>query len=366
MATKRPRARDLGIPFEGQPGPHDAITDVPGVEVGHATLVRGEPGGDAPVVRTGVTVVHPAGKDATLGLPAGRFALNGTGEMTGTTFLDEIGLLFGPVAITNTLSVGTVRDAIVEWTRDRFADPDVRSARALPVVGETWDGKLNDVYGLHVTKADARRALEEAAPGPVAEGSVGGGTGMTAYEFKAGIGTASRVVATPFGEYTLGVLVQANYGKRHQLRVAGLPVGRDMAEPLPPHGGAERGDGSIIVVVATDAPLLPSQTRPLAKRAALGLARNGSIASHTSGDLFLALSTAQGVSYGAPGLRNLEFVPTEGLDPFFAAAVEATEEAIVNALVAAEPMTGVGGAHYPALPHERLREILRRHGRLVG
>lgn len=364
----RPRARDLGVPFEGTPGSWNAITDVPGVEVGHATLIRGGDGTDrtGPVVRTGVTAIHPLGRRGTGGVAGGWFALNGHGEMTGTTFLDEIGALFGPVALTNTLSVGVVRDALVAWSHGRFDDPAVVRGRTKPVVAETWDGRLNDVYGFHVSADDAFRALDGARGGAVAEGSVGGGTGMTSFELKAGIGTASRTVRIGSGRYVLGVLVQANFGQRHQLRIAGVPVGRQLPDPRPVPAAGSHGDGSVIAMVATDAPLLPSQARPVAKRASLGLARCGSIASTSSGDLFLAFSTGNRFDYGQEALRTFTSVPTEALDPIFAATVEATEEAIVNALVAAQPMHGHGGSWFPALPHARLKELLRAYGRGPG
>ncbi len=368
MNDSKPRARHLGVPFDGTPGPLNAITDVHGVEVGHVTLISGrhdDPAG-GPVVRTGATALHPAGKDASDGVAAGWFALNGNGEMTGTTFVDEIGLLLGPVVLTNTASVGTAHQAMIAWARDRIDDPVLRFARATPVVAETWDGQLNDILGFHLKAEHVFRALESAHGGPVAEGSVGGGTGTTCYDLKAGIGTASRVITIDHDEYRVGVLVQANYGRRPQLRIAGVPVGAELAEPVPVLPTTRRGDGSIVVLVATDAPLLPSQLRAVAKRASLGLGRLGSIAANTSGDLFLAFSTANRHRHGAPGLGRFDFVPSERIDPCFAATVEATEEAIVNAMVAAEPMTGVGGAFYPSLPHEPLRDVLRRYGRLAS
>ncbi|MDZ7706857.1 MAG: P1 family peptidase [Trueperaceae bacterium] len=384
--TRRPRARDLGVPFDGTPGRWNAITDVPGVEVGHRTLIAGrhdDPSG-GPVLRTGVTAIHPAGRDAEEGVTAGRFVLNGMGEMTGSAFLDEYGVLYGPMAITNTLSVGVVRDALIAWSRQRCRDAMVVRGRTKPVVSETWDGRLSDVYGQHVTAQDAWRALDDAGSGPVTEGNVGGGTGSTSFGFKAGIGTASRRVVHRSGRFVLGALVQANFGTRRQLRIAGAPVGRELREPVPfdpqaaeatpgatetAPGAAQadpNGDGSIVVILATDAPLLPSQATSLAKRASLGLGRVGSIAAPSSGDLFLAFSTANRARYGDPALRRFESLPTETLDPAYQAAVEATEEAIVNALVAARPMTGVGGATFPALPHDRLVEVLRRYGRSDG
>ena len=376
--ARRPRARELGVPFDGTPGRWNAITDVPGVEVGHRTLISGrhdDPDG-GPVLRTGVTAIHPAGRDAEEGVAAGRFVLNGMGEMTGSAFLDEYGVLYGPMAITNTLSVGVVRDALVAWSRKRLRDPDVLRGRTKPVVAETWDGRLSDVYAQRVGAEDAWSALDDATSGPVDEGSVGGGTGMTSFGFAAGIGTASRRVAHPLGRFALGALVQANFGRRHQLRVAGVPVGRALPEPAPvTPAGQERsptseldpgpeGDGSIVVVLATDAPMLPSQLTPLAKRASLGLGRVGSIAATSSGDLFLAFSTANRSRYAEAGLRSFAALPTESLDPLFEAAVQAVEEAIVNALIAAEARTGVRGARYPELPHAALQATLRRFGRL--
>jgi L-aminopeptidase/D-esterase-like protein len=366
----RPRPRELGIPFDGTPGRWNALTDVPGVEVGHRTLIRGAPD-DAtagPVVRTGVTAIHPLGRDAQEGVAAGRFVLNGMGEMTGSAFLDEYGVLYGPLALTNTLSVGTVRDALIAWSRRRLSDPRVLRGRTKPVVSETWDGRLNDVYGQHVRAEDAWRALDEAARGPVAEGNVGGGTGMTAFGFKAGIGTASREVDHPLGGFLLGALVQANFGRREQLRIAGAPVGRELEEPRPVEPSADvgpvpHGDGSIVAILATDAPLLPSQTRALAKRASLGLGRVGSVAAPSSGDLFLSFSTANRARYGGEAIRQFEALPTESLEPLYEAAVEVVEEAIVGSLLAAESMTGVGGALFPALPADALLAALRGYGR---
>jgi len=379
------------VPFEGVPGHWNAVTDVPGVEVGHLTRSEGrhdDPGG-GPVLRSGVTTLHPLGRDGEEGVAAGRFVLNGMGEMTGGAFLDEYGMLYGPLALTNTLSVGTVRDALIAWSRARCRDPMVLRGRTKPVVSETWDGRLSDVYGQHLTAEDAVAALDGAATGPLAEGNVGGGTGMTAFGFKAGSGTASRRVPHRLGRFTLGALVQANFGTRRQLRIAGVPVGRELREPRayepdapladgPPasegagDGGADgrsdadpHGDGSIVVVLATDAPLLPPQTTALARRASLGLGRVGSIAAPSSGDLFLAFSTANRARYGDPALRRFTALPTETLDPLYQAAVEATEEAIVNALVAAETMTGVRGARFPALPHDALVATLRRYRRLT-
>jgi L-aminopeptidase/D-esterase-like protein len=362
-----PRARDLGIPFEfGAPGPFDAITDVPGVEVGHVTLVEGDR------VRTGVTAVLPRGRGKP-GLEAcfgGAFSLNGNGEMTGIAWLEESGLLEGPVLITNTNSVGVVRDAVIDFARRRSPSAEgwADAVWSLPVVAETWDGHLNDIYGMHVRAEHVFQAIDGARPGPVAEGNVGGGTGMICYEFKGGIGTASRVLRAADGGYTLGVLVQANFGRRHQLLVAGLPVGRELTGDLVYTQRRESETterGSIIIVVATDAPLLPHQLKRLARRAALGLARTGSVAGNGSGDLFIAFSTANPRAGEAKGTVPLAMLPNDRMGPLFEATVGATEEAILNALVAARTMTGLDGHRVVALPHDRVREILRRHLRLA-
>jgi L-aminopeptidase/D-esterase-like protein len=351
------RARDLGIPFDfGEPGPGNAITDVPGVEVGHATLVEGD------AVRTGVTVVLPRGKgDAAKGpCFGGAFSLNGNGEMTGLPWLEESGLLDGPVAITNTNAVGVVRDALIQYAARRWPAKGNDwgwTVWSLPVVAETWDGDLNDIYGGHVKATHLDQAMEAAQPGPVAEGGVGGGTGMICYEWKGGIGTASRRLAAKDGGYTLGVLVQANHGLRHQLRIAGLPVGREMRDGLVRTQDA----GSIIIVVATDAPLLPHQAKRLARRASLGLARTGSVAGNGSGDLFIAFSTANPRSGDAEGLISLSMLPNDRMGPLFEATVGATEEAIVNALVAGRTMTGRAGNRVLGLPHDQVRAILARH-----
>lgn len=367
QAGDKPRARTLGIPFEGQPGPLNAITDVAGIAVGHTTLIAG---GDGPLVvgqgpiRTGVTAILPRGRDA-LDDPvfAGVFSLNGNGEMTGTAWIEESGFLEGPVMLTNTHSVGVVRDAVIAW-RVAHGPPDQTGFWwSLPVVAETWDGWLNDVNGFHVKPEHAYHALDSAAPGPVAEGSVGGGTGMICYEFKGGIGTASRIVSKSESNagYTVGVLVQANHGRRDQLSIAGVPVGREMPE------GARRRDefGSIIIVIATDAPLLPHQCKRLARRAAMGLARTGSVSGNSSGDLFIAFSTANSHAGDAESVRTLAMLPNEKMSVLFTATVQATEEAIVNALVAAETMVGRDGHRVEAIPHERLRETLKKYQRFA-
>ena len=360
----KPRARDLGIPFEGVPGRLNAITDVAGVEVGHTTLISGEGKllvGKGPV-RTGVTAVLPRGRDSTEQVFAGWFTLNGNGEMTGTTWVEESGFLEGPVMITNTHSVGVVRDAVIAWQMRRQGK--TFQPWSLPVVAETWDGFLNDINGFHVKPEHVFQALEGARSGAVAEGNVGGGTGMVAHQFKGGAGTASRRLDPGGGAYTVGVLVQANYGARSGLTIAGVPVGREIAD-LMPKEGAPPDTGSIIVVIATDAPLLPHQLKRLARRAALGIARNGGIGGNSSGDIFIAFSTANPGASKNEGTVNLRMLPNDHINPLFAATVQATEEAIINAMVAAETMTGVNGNTVYAIPHDRLREAMRKYNRLA-
>ena len=368
-AQVKPRARDLGVPFEGTPGSLDAITDVKGVEVGHTTLISGAGKlvvGKGPV-RTGVTAILPRGKSATSQVFAGWFSLNGNGEMTGTTWVEESGFLEGPVMITNTHSVGVVRDAVIKW-RLNLAPPDETGYWwSLPVVAETYDGYLNDVNGFHVAAQDVFHALDAARPGPVAEGNVGGGTGMICYEFKGGIGTASRLLPAAQGGYTVGVLVQCNCGARDQLRIAGVPVGQEITSDrvwgrLDSRADEERG--SIIIVVATDAPLLPHQLKRLARRAALGLARTGSTSGNGSGDIFIAFSTANPGAAKSTGLAQVGMVANDDLNPIFSATVQATEESVVNALAAAETMTGADNHTAIALPHDRLRELLKKYNRL--
>ena len=382
------RARDLGIPLDGTPGPLDAITDVAGVTVGHTTLIRGAGRlvpGKGPV-RTGVTAIFPRGRDDLSPVFAGWFSLNGNGEMTGTAWIDDYGLLFYPIAITNTNSVGTVRDALIEWGADRL--PDALHC-CLPVVAETWDGDLNDIFGFHVQKEHVYAAIAAARSGPVPEGNVGGGTGMKCLGFKGGIGTASRRLAKERGGFTVGALVQCNFGLRRQLRIAGVPVGRelqvpescyDTREPLDStlardrcasaagDGGAarEREHGSIIVVLATDAPLLPHQLRRIARRAALGVGRMGGIAGAGSGDLFIAFSTAPTGTPDGAGVASVRMLSDDVIDPVYEAAVQATEEAIINAMLAARTMTGANWYLVPALPHDGLREVLGRRGAVSG
>jgi D-aminopeptidase len=359
----KPRARDLGVPFEGTPGPLNAITDVQSVEVGHRTLIAGE--GELKVgigpVRTGVTAVFPRGKNSTDPVFAGWFTENGNGEMTGTTWVEESGFLESPILITNTHSVGVVRDAVIAWRVKHFPPDPQGYWWSLPVVAETWDGVLNDINGFHVKPEDAWAAMDSARSGPVPEGNVGGGTGMICYGFKGGIGTSSRKLSEKLGAYTVGVLVQCNYGNRRLLRVAGMPVGAEI-----PIGSEQRKDiGSIIVTVATDAPLLPHQLKRIARRVTLGLGRNGSISGNGSGDIFIAFSTANPKSASAPRPVEVTMFPNDQMDALFEATVQSTEEAVINAMVAAETMIGINNRTVPALPHERLRQILKKYNRLA-
>jgi D-aminopeptidase len=367
--SAKPRARDLGVPFDGTPGPLNAITDVAGVTVGETTLISGEGKlqiGRGPV-RTGVTAVLPRGaKSMSDPVFAGWFTENGNGEMTGTTWVEESGFLEGPVMITNTHSVGVVRDAVIQW-RVAHGQPDPAGYWwSLPVVAETWDGWLNDINGFHVKPADAFHAIDTAASGPVAEGNVGGGTGMICNEFKGGIGTSSRKLEEKVGGYTVGVLVQCNYGVRPNLRIAGVPVGQEIPdEPAYASTSFNESDrGSIIVVVATDAPLVAHQLKRLAHRVTLGLGRNGSISGNGSGDIFIAFSTANSGAAFAENVVDLKMLSNEKIEPLFAATVQATEEAIINAMVAAETMTGIENHKVIALPHDRLRAVLKKYNRL--
>lgn len=386
-AQTKPRARALGIPFNGTPGPLNAITDVPGVEVGQVTIIKGDGKlveGKGPV-RTGVTAIFPRGKGSSDPVMGAWFTLNGNGEMTGTTWLEESGFLWGPVTITNTLSVGIVHDAVIEWAIKRKYD---EFAWALPVTAETWDGGLNDINGMHVTKAHAFTALDSAKGGPVREGNVGGGTGMVCHEFKGGIGTSSRVVKAAGQSYSIGVLVQCNYGSRRRLSIAGVPVGPSLqgAEacltlPNPrgewfktlPMCDSKRSDalgpspmeerGSIITVVATDAPLLPHQLKRVVKRVALGIGRMGGVGGDSSGDIFIAFSTANGHA-GIDSVSSVRMLANERINPIFEATIDATEEAITNAMFAAETMTGADGLRIPALPTDQVVSLLRNAGRI--
>lgn len=374
----KPRGRALGVPLDGTPGPLNAITDVVGVEVGVATVIRGDGklvAGNGPV-RTGVTAVLPRGRGSTEAVYGAWFSLNGNGEMTGTTWLEESGFLGGPIMITNTHSVGIVHDAVIEWV--------VKKGRAfdwsLPVVAETWDGGLNDINGFHVSREHVFAALESARSGPVPEGNVGGGTGMVCHRFKGGTGTSSRQITVLDARYTVGVLVQCNYGSRRRFAVAGVPVGREIADLLPCYqsipgesqpktpactavGSDSDGDGSIIVVIATDVPLLPHQLKRVVKRAALGIGRMGGMGEDSSGDIFIAFSTANPGADAGNRVVDVRAIPNETINPVFEATIDATSEAILNAMLAAETMTGADGFTVHALPHDRLLAALAKYGR---
>jgi D-aminopeptidase len=368
IETKVVRARDLGIPFEGTPGKFNAITDVPGVEVGYTTLISGEGKlevGKGPV-RTGVTAILPRGH-ASLNDPvyAGIASLNSNGEMTGTAWVEESGFLEGPIIITNTHSVGVARDAVIAWRVKHGPSDRTGFWWSLPVVGETWDGWLNDINGFHIKPEDVWHALDTAHGGPVEEGSVGGGTGMICYEFKGGNGTASRIVEirpeaankniSP-QTFTVGVFLQANFGRRRELMIAGVPVGKQIPGRL-----YEQESGSCIAVVATDAPLLPNQLKRLARRVSLGLARTGTISGNGSGDLFIAFSTANPNVAGPEQItHNVQTIPNDLVDPIFAGVVQATEEAVVNALVDNKTIIGRDNHRVEALPHDQLRQIMKR------
>ena len=368
-SASKPRARDLGVPFDGTPGPLNAITDVRGITVGHTTLNFGEGKlqiGKGPV-RTGVTAILPRGKDS-MSNPvfAGWWSLNGNGEMTGTTWVEESGFLEGPVMITNTHSVGVVRDAVIQW-RVTHGQPDPTGYWwSLPVVAETWDGWLNDINGFHVKPEHAFHAIDTAKSGPVEEGNVGGGTGMICNEFKGGIGTSSRKIDSKAGAFTVGVLVQCNYGSRANLRIAGVPIGKEIPEDraYSSTSFAEADRGSIIVVVATDAPLVAHQLKRLARRVSLGLGRNGSISGNGSGDIFIAFSTANSGASRPDGVATVQMLANDSMDSVFKATVEAVEESIINAMVAAETMTGIENHRVRALDHEALRAALKKYNRL--
>ena len=357
----KPRARSLGIPFAGTPGPWNAITDVPGVQVGYVTLIEGDS------VRTGVTAIHPRGPDgATDPVAAGYFSQNGNGEMTGLPWIAESGTFCLPIAITTTHAVGIAHAGIVAWTAGHY--PERGDAWSLPVAAETWDGYLNDTSGHHVTEAAVIAALEAAQSGPIEEGSVGGGTGMNCYQFKGGNGTASRTVPYRSTTYTVGVFLQANFGERWELTLGGLPLGELLTEdnPMPGRSSQPPGAGSVIAIVATDAPLLPHQCAAMARRVTLGLARTGTTGSHYSGDLFLAFSTG---NPGAVSLHRrqaeehaydqLTFIPWGAMNPFLTAVVHGVEEAVANALVANEEMTGRDGHRSPALPRDQVADLFR-------
>jgi D-aminopeptidase len=366
-AAKTVRARDLGIPFEGTPGPLNAVTDVAGVEVGYTTLVSGEGKlivGQGPV-RTGVTAILPRGH-ASLNDPvyAAAFSLNGNGEMTGTAWVEESGFLEGPIVITNTHSVGVARDATIDWRVKHGAADNTGYWWSLPVVAETWDGWLNDINGFHIKPEHVAHALDLAHGGAIEEGSVGGGTGMICYEFKGGNGTASRKIEMKdkggaMRTFMVGVFLQANFGRRAGLTIAGVPVGKQI-----PGEVYKEETGSCIAVVATDAPLLPNQLKRLARRVSLGLARTGTVSGNGSGDLFIAFSTANpGAADSAPITHSVETIPNDRMDPVFAATVQATEEAVVNALIDNQSVVGRDNHRVEALPHERVRELLKKYNR---
>ena len=363
-ATK-PRARDLSIPFDGKPGINNAITDVNGVLVGYKTLIKEAEKtatGNGPV-RTGVTVIFPSGKTNTPN-PAAWFSQNGDGEMTGLASIEDYGFNYGPIGITNTNSVGVVHDAIGEWNIKHFSTGEaVDFSFGLPVVAETWDGVLNDIQGLHVQKEDVFEALDNAKSGPVTEGNAGGGTGMVLYGFKGGNGTSSRIIRIDTSTYTVGVFMQANFGRRSELLVAGIPVGREIKGYEPVLHDPKRKDGSVIIIIATNAPLLPSQLKLVAKRAAMGIARTGSFAHNGSGDIFLAFSTQSPPSTEKETHQIWNVLTKEALDEVFKATVEATEESVINALVAGETMTGLRGNTIYAIPHDQVKEILKKYNR---
>ena len=357
---KKVRARDLGIPFEGTPGEFNAITDVPGVTVGYSTIIEGT---DA---RTGVTIIHPRGRGNFMPVYGGVHAFNGNGEMTGSAWVEEGGFVEGPIGITNTHSVGIVRDTIIAW---QVKNKIQYQPWALPVVAETADAWLNDMNGFFVKDHHVYEALDSATSGFIDEGNVGGGTGMMCYEFKGGTGTSSRKLPEKLGGWTVGVLAQTNFGRRHLLSIAGAPVGKHLIENAPITSGEDpyrMDDGSLIVIVATDAPLLPHQLKRVAKRVSLGMARTGSIGGNGSGDIFLAFSTAnpQATQANPRGVAEIQALTNEKIDPVFAATAFATEEAIINSMVAAEDMTGHEFS-VKALPHDKVKETLRKYNRLV-
>lgn len=360
VAQTQPRARDIGVPFDGQPGPFNAITDVPGIEVGHTTIIRGDS------IHTGATAIFPRGRaNITTGAMAAVFDFNGTGELTGSHLIDEIGTFFGPIVLTGTTGVGAARDGVQRWVARNYPDPLTRYTQLLPVIAETYDGGLSDAWSMALAPDDVGQALDSARSGPVSEGSVGGGAGMVCYYFKCGIGTASRVVSYgPGASFTVGVLVQANHGVRDQLTIAGVHVGREITDLGPRRATVpgESTDGSIIVVIATDAPLLPHQMARLARRATIGLGRTGGQGDSGSGDIFLAFTTANPVTLGSEAPLSYQSIPDEALDPLFSGVVQATEEAIINALVAGRDTHGRGDSIVYGMPQARVRQILRRHG----
>jgi L-aminopeptidase/D-esterase-like protein len=366
--AQKPRARDIGIPFDGTTGKFNAITDVKGVEVGYSTIISGEGKnirGKGPV-RTGVTAILPRGRNNNP-VYANWYTLNGNGEMTGTTWITESGFLEGPVMITNTNSVGTVRDAVLKWyVKTGWYKEDFWYT--YPVVAETYDGFLNDIYGFHVKETNAYEALDSARSGSIKEGNVGGGTGMMCLGFKGGTGTASRVIKIKDSTYTVGVLVQSNFGGKRNFTIAGVPIGRELRDTLnnefkaPP--SYQPGDGSIIVVVATDAPLLPHQLKRIAARVPIGVGKMGGRGENSSGDIFIAFSTANPAAFQRNNFTRVDELPNDLINPLFEATVQATEEAIVNAMVAAETMQGINGNKSYALPHKLVIDILKKYNRI--
>ena len=368
---QKPRARDLGVQFEGVPGKFNAITDVKGVEVGHSTIISGSGKniiGKGPV-RTGVTAIFPRGKKFNP-VYANWYSLNGNGEMTGTTWITESGFLETPIMITNTNSVGVVRDAVLKWFVDTNWYGNDDWWYTYPVVGETYDGFLNDIYGFHVQEQHVYEAINNASPGPVTEGNVGGGTGMLTLGFKGGIGTASRKVKINNKTYTIGALVQSNFGSKRNLTISGVPVGKELKDTLnvvfnaPPSNKRQEGDGSIIVIVATDAPLLPHQLKRITHRIPIGIGVVGGRGSNGSGDIFLAFSTANPRAFDRKNERSIKSFPNDKITPLFEATVQTVEESIINAMIAAETMEGVNNNKAYALPHDTLIEVLKKYNRL--
>ena len=366
--NKKIRARDIGIPLDGITGKYNSITDIDGIEVGHVTIIKGKGNlkvGDGPI-RTGVTAILPRGKtyDPVF---AGWYSLNGNGEMTGTTWVEESGFLEGPIMITNTHSVGVVRDAVIEWQYKNKIFKTLYNIKdlfwALPVVAETYDGSLNDINGFHIKKEHAINALNSASSEIVLEGNVGGGTGMICHGFKGGIGTSSRKINVNGKEYTLGVLVQANYGSRNELTISGVPVGKEIQDLKPKitYGEKREGLGSIIVIVATDAPFLPNQLKRIARRVPIGISKVGGYGSNGSGDIFIAFSTANKDAANREIEKSISFLPNDFMNPFFLATSQATEEAILNALIGAETMVGINENKVYKLPHKRLIDILKKY-----
>ena len=371
--AQKPRARGLGVPFEGKTGPFNSITDIAGLEVGYSTIIDGSGEnklGEGPV-RTGVTAIFPRGKAGKFSpVFANWYSLNGNGEMTGTTWVTESGFLETPIMITNTNSVGVVRDAVLKW----FVDTDWYRGEqwwyTYPVVAETYDGFLNDIYGFHVKEEHVLEAINNASGGKIAEGNVGGGTGMMCLGFKGGTGTSSRMVQIGDSTYTVGALVQANFGRKSSLTIAGVPVGRELRDTLnnelklPPQSYRMEGDGSIIVVVATDAPLLPHQLKRIAQRVPLGIGKTGGYGTNGSGDIFIAFSTANPDAFQRSEFTHVEMLPNDRISPLLEATVQGVEEAIINAMIGAETMEGINGNKSHALPHDLLIEILKKYNRL--